>query len=269
MGHIYLQDGVGLVDQDWQTWEMIRLPDYRDYSGPSDFRLLTAFSIGRETGTNTSFLIAALHSWMGLVPGMMVGGSADHLWGDWSTDRSLPRFSAVAPIVVDQGATWAISLKDEIGWQLREMETGVIIDTIPFLPSVRLHSGGLFVAGVADLFFFDETYMWVLKGGVLEFSANSVTTEMAPAGITLNASPNPFNATVSFSWTALSQPRSLEIYNVLGQPVRTYDLVGNRTSGTLSWDGTDQQGRALASGVYLARLVGEGEVVTVKVVLLK
>jgi hypothetical protein len=65
------------------------------------------------------------------------------------------------------------------------------------------------------------------------------------------------------------QARSLEIYTVLGQRVRTYDLVGSQSSGTLSWNGTDQQGRTLASGVYLARLVGDGGAETVKVVLLK
>lgn len=65
--------------------------------------------------------------------------------------------------------------------------------------------------------------------------------------------PNPFNprATVSFS---LSQPgrTSIDIYDVRGRRVKTLidqDMAAG--SHEVVWSGRDQQGRGVASGVYL------------------
>ncbi len=68
--------------------------------------------------------------------------------------------------------------------------------------------------------------------------------------------PNPFNAHTQIAYRlAASGPVRLEIYNVLGQPVRT--LVNQfQPAGfyQVPWDARDQRGAALAAGVYLARL---------------
>ena len=68
--------------------------------------------------------------------------------------------------------------------------------------------------------------------------------------------PNPFNASTQIAYR-LATPGlvRLEIYNVLGQPVRT--LVNQfRPAGfyQVRWDARDQQGAAVAAGVYLTRL---------------
>ena len=51
----------------------------------------------------------------------------------------------------------------------------------------------------------------------------------------------------------------LAIYNQVGQQVTTL-VSGHRLPGTytVSWDGSDDYGRSLASGVYLYRLQTEG-----------
>lgn len=68
--------------------------------------------------------------------------------------------------------------------------------------------------------------------------------------------PNPFNAGTLIPLT-LSEAGALalRIYNLAGQPVRTL-ASGFLPAGRheLVWDGRDQEGRALPSGVYLARL---------------
>jgi hypothetical protein len=71
--------------------------------------------------------------------------------------------------------------------------------------------------------------------------------------------PNPFNAVTAL---ALSVPGdepaavSLRIYNVLGQEVRTL-IDGPVMPGShlMFWDGTDEAGSELASGVYFARMM--------------
>ena len=68
--------------------------------------------------------------------------------------------------------------------------------------------------------------------------------------------PNPFNASTQIAYRlATPGPVRLEIYNVLGQPVRT--LVNQfQPAGfyQVPWDARDQRGTPLAAGVYLTRL---------------
>jgi hypothetical protein len=75
--------------------------------------------------------------------------------------------------------------------------------------------------------------------------------------------PNPFNAGTSVSYlvgtTVLGQelqPVQLAVYNVLGQQVRKL-VDGFQKSGSYSvwWDGRDELGEEVTSGVYLCRLV--------------
>ncbi len=62
----------------------------------------------------------------------------------------------------------------------------------------------------------------------------------------------------------------LEIYNVLGQKVKT--LANKRMAGglyTFFWDGTDDSGKVLPSGVYICRLKSNGKVMTKKISLFR
>ena len=65
--------------------------------------------------------------------------------------------------------------------------------------------------------------------------------------------PNPFNGSTQITYTlAADTSVELRVYNALGQAVRTL-LRQHREAGThqIHWDGTDDRGRALASGTYL------------------
>jgi hypothetical protein len=84
--------------------------------------------------------------------------------------------------------------------------------------------------------------------------------------------PNPFNPTTTIRY-ALSQagPVSLRIYDVGGALVRTL-VDTERTSagaGEATWDGRNDGGRPVASGVYFYRLSSPNLTATKKMVLLK
>jgi flagellar hook assembly protein FlgD len=53
----------------------------------------------------------------------------------------------------------------------------------------------------------------------------------------------------------------LAIYNVLGQKIRIL-VNGKMPAGNyrVQWDGRDDSGQVVASGIYLYRLVAEGQV---------
>jgi photosystem II stability/assembly factor-like uncharacterized protein len=74
--------------------------------------------------------------------------------------------------------------------------------------------------------------------------------------VNLSGSPNPFktNTTIAFSLTQGSDV-SLAIYDLAGRRVRTL-LKDHATEGAhrAIWDGTNDSGHAVASGIYFARL---------------
>ena len=96
--------------------------------------------------------------------------------------------------------------------------------------------------------------------------------ETAPAVLRLAQNhPNPFNpkTMISFALPVEGQA-SLKVYDVEGRMVRTL-LEKGLPAGEhhVVWDGTDDQGRSLASGVYFYRVKAAGEIQTRKMLLLK
>ncbi len=83
--------------------------------------------------------------------------------------------------------------------------------------------------------------------------------------------PNPFNPLTSI-WFSTAIPGwvELRVYDVTGRPVRTL-AEGARAVGRydVTWDGRDDTGVSVASGVYMCTLAAPGCVETKKVVLLK
>jgi hypothetical protein len=83
--------------------------------------------------------------------------------------------------------------------------------------------------------------------------------------------PNPFNPMTTITYELDREvPVTLAIYNVLGQKVR--DLVRGEIQNGLNevkWDGHDNGGRGLGSGIYFYRLMAGREVVTHRIVLIR
>lgn len=83
--------------------------------------------------------------------------------------------------------------------------------------------------------------------------------------------PNPFNPSTTLTFS-VSKPASvrLTVYDLLGKPVRR--LVDGEVSvgeHSVQWDGRDESGTIVDSGLYLARFEGGSEVQTIRMVLLK
>ncbi len=91
-------------------------------------------------------------------------------------------------------------------------------------------------------------------------------TTVDPAAATGNAFalepnyPNPFNAATAIAYTLPTAARvDVNIYNALGQQIR--QLVHARQPAgyhTVIWDGRNEDGQAVSSGVYFYRLTAEG-----------
>jgi hypothetical protein len=99
-----------------------------------------------------------------------------------------------------------------------------------------------------------------------------IASSNIPTDFTLGQNyPNPFNPMTHFSLNlALRTHVSLTIFNIIGQRVKTLgDDYMDAGVHTFTWDGTNEKGEAVSSGVYLYRVVTEGNVVTKKMILMK
>lgn len=87
----------------------------------------------------------------------------------------------------------------------------------------------------------------------------------------LRISPNPFNPTTKIEYE-LSQPQHVEvaIFDVTGRRVALL-TDGKQRAGphSLVWDGRDDRGQVVASGVYLIRIRGDRDLLLSKAALLK
>jgi predicted outer membrane repeat protein len=83
--------------------------------------------------------------------------------------------------------------------------------------------------------------------------------------------PNPFNPVTTLEYSLPERSHvTVEIYNVLGQKVRTLiDHEESAGSYTITWDGTDISGKSVATGIYLYRFQSGEYVETKKMLLLK
>ena len=83
--------------------------------------------------------------------------------------------------------------------------------------------------------------------------------------------PNPFNPETEISFSLLERTQvSLVIYNILGEKVKTL-VSGEMDAGThtIHWNGRNEAGNSVASGIYFYRLKAEDFDQTMKMVLMK
>jgi M6 family metalloprotease-like protein len=98
-----------------------------------------------------------------------------------------------------------------------------------------------------------------------------LTGESETLEFTLSNFPNPFNAATTLDFVLpAAAPVHLAVYNALGQRVRVL-MDGVRGAGRHQtvWDGRDDSGRDLASGIYLSRLLLADQLLTRKLFLVR
>ncbi len=91
-------------------------------------------------------------------------------------------------------------------------------------------------------------------GGSAEYSFNHSALTAAAVNH-LGFYPNPFNPEITFQVNKSNYASgTLQIYNILGQRVRQFDLTGQGIQ-KLKWNATNEKGLLLSSGFYIVQLV--------------
>ena len=120
------------------------------------------------------------------------------------------------------------------------------------------------VDNVADVSYYLQIKIYLSEGQAAAGSNNDILGD-------LSNYPNPFNpdTEIRFSLARDSEVK-LSVFNVLGQKVKTL-IQGSFPAGTHSvrWNGTDESGRQVASGIYLYKIVTGDVVESRKMILMK
>jgi len=120
----------------------------------------------------------------------------------------------------------------------------------------------------------DRVSAWATDLGAFKMGPRTI---MVPEKSQLSQNyPNPFNPSTTIDFDigfldGLNQDVGFSVYNIRGQEVRT--LINTHMqpgSYSITWNGLDDQGKQVSSGIYLARLTtGKGYVKTVKMLVLR
>ena len=129
------------------------------------------------------------------------------------------------------------------------------------------HAAGGYPVG--DLNNFPTRYAdWLAAGLGTVNEDNKIT----PSEFALSQNyPNPFNPSTEISFSIdQALDVNLSIYNMLGQKVRTLtDGAKNAGSHTVQWNGIDDMGISVSTGIYLYRLTSGSKSVTKKMAFMK
>jgi arabinogalactan endo-1,4-beta-galactosidase len=118
----------------------------------------------------------------------------------------------------------------------------------------------------------DTTLAWKFFNNKLLPTSVDEQNQNMPRQLRLDQNyPNPFNPSTVIPYTIARRSHvQLNIYNLLGQSivslVNTSQEPGEYTA---AWNGTDNKGRSMASGVYFVRLNADGSILLRKILLVK
>jgi len=131
----------------------------------------------------------------------------------------------------------------------------------------------LYGPGVTDIRYRSQRLHFVSQGDYLTPDATvGIGSDPPAAGpIAASAFPNPFNPNTSLRFEIRSRAHvSVAVFDALGRLVkRLSNRVYDAGPHVLSWNGTDETGQRVASGVYLVRIATPEQTATVKLTIVK
>jgi len=146
-----------------------------------------------------------------------------------------------------------VSLQDSVGYT--DDTVMIVFDPTDLMPGMDTANVVFYVEGIDD-----PKYLIIF-----------VTVDDPAKVAYLQNYPNPFNPETNIEFSLMEASRiKLEIFNILGQQVITL-VDDNLTAGThiYTWNGKDNKGQKVSSGIYFYRLQTDRTSITKKMLLLK
>lgn len=197
---------------------------------------------------------------------------------DWG-DQGIFIYKVYYDNIVDAYGTVKLPAGDVESLRLRTLCTDVSNppDTIRYIEYTWIARNNIYVAKAVGPYndpnpdFTEAEYFERFKSIQLPACVSCGSTEIPSDYMLKDNYPNPFNPTTSIEYAI---PRSeyvrLDIYNISGQRIRTlqadFQLPGQYKA---MWNGIDESGRLVASGIYICRLKTQSMILSKRMLLLK
>jgi hypothetical protein len=109
------------------------------------------------------------------------------------------------------------------------------------------------------------------EAALLRLPVDSMPLISMPVGFEISNHPNPFNASTWIEWSIpVVRDGELEILDMSGRLVKRWTKLSNEAgSSRILWDGKDESGRSLPSGMYVARILSSSTIRSTKMVMIK
>lgn len=282
------------------TLETLSVLDATDWQVPATLGAVTVYGAGEISVDGTRALVskedgvslvdfsqpetpAVLGSWpstAAVSAHVLVGSVAwVAVWGNgvYALDLSDPAQPQVIAtwdesqwvdgLTLNAGLLYVVSAHDGVfALDVRDPYQPQLVDAI----SLAGAEEGLVVAG-GTLFAITSEHGLTMTGPACLAQAAGVAG-VAPRGLALSASPNPFNPRTSIAFTLdAAADVAIDVHDVRGLHVRALLAPTRLGAGphTQAWDGRDDAGRPVPGGVYLASVRHGAERERVKLTLLK
>ena len=161
-----------------------------------------------------------------------------------------------------------------------------ISTSIGFHPDSTIINSGLQISQYTETLY-SGTYYWKVKAmdnweaetwsnQTWSFSVTSVSVEEDFTNMLLFVSqnyPNPFSQSTTISFNISRKDAEnvkIEIYNIKGQKIKTFDVILSGVEGqySIQWDGKDEIGKNVTSGIYFYTLKTNNSILETKKMIL-
>ncbi len=201
----------------------------------------------------------------------------DATWAVWNSINSALHYNKVSSLAIDSNDK--IWLTSNFINQYNEPEYGELssFDGNNWTSWSHINSP-LSMASINEVIIDSQSNKWIsTSNGVLLFNEDNIVAiadNLIPdfsQGVSITNFPNPFNPSTTINYTISKAGETrVCVFNTKGQLVKT--LVNESIdSGNhqIIWNGLDNRGNRLASGVYLVRIEHNGQSSACKVLMLK
>ena len=263
---MYNESTLGSPDGDWVGGGFVL-----GFSSPDGS--ITQFThveqlIGGKTSTKCLKLINSYSDLFGLTV------YTEYSWGD----GTLPDTLSLGPLGTEGlsnlgGPIDFYEFHFQIDYKNEGFDNGTFcIDSIGLPPS-QADFDWLFGAPWSAVWTPGEPVCWTITGlDVSDVKEISSGDDILPQDFTLSQNyPNPFNPRTQFDFALPTHSHvTIDVFNILGQKIKTLaDADYSAGRYTVDWDGTADNGSAVASGVYFYRMNADDFQATKKLMLLK
>lgn len=203
-------------------------------------------------------------------------------------------------IIKPQNATvlrlYYFLMQDKNENTVEELKIDATVTIVLYYTDAEIAAQGWAESTLAVYYYKKNTGDWVKLGGKVDTAKNTITLQVSYLhdyygifGSTkgkvvkftegFKCWPNPFspgrggdayeNMKISFGFTTPVEKFSFKVYDLNGRFLYSKDYFGSFTQGEIYWDGKDDQGHILKSGIYIYQIETGNEYYRGKVMILK